>query len=476
MIKDLNRTTANAPQDKPIKVLQFGKGNFLRAFADWMVEAMNEKTGFNGAVTIVQVNSTSNDDRFERQQGLYHVVINGIRNGKNVREIQLIRAIDGIINPFADYRSFLKAGENAALQFIVSNTTEAGITFDPSDTQVEQPAKSFPGKLTALLYHRFTFFQGDPSKAPVVLPCELIERNGEALREAILQYAEHWKLPAEFSAWIHEHVGFCNTLVDRIVPGYPKDTAEEVWRKTGFRDELIVSAEPYHVWVIQPVTTNSFTTERLRAILPLEQAGLNVKFTDDLTPYRVSKVRILNGAHTSMVPIAWLRGIRTVRDAIEDDVTGTFVQQAINEEIIPTLDLPADELRQFSQDVIERFRNPFVRHELSAIALNSISKFQVRVVPTIIDFHTRTGRLPKRLLRALAALILFYKGEWKGEPTPVRDAPEIVSFFQTVWSDDNSASVVRKVLSNENLWKRDLTGIEGLAAEVEGAMDELLAQ
>ncbi len=476
MTRDLTRTAVNAPQNKPVKVLQFGKGNFLRAFTDWMVEVMNEKVGFDGAVTIVQVNSTSDDDRFERQEGLYHVVINGIQNGKNVRDITLIRAIDGIVNPFTDYNAFLKTGENPSLHFIVSNTTEAGIAFDQSDTSVDVPAKTFPGKLTALLYHRFNFFDGDTLKAPVVLPCELIERNGEILRDAILRYANHWKLPTDFTAWVHDHVGFCNTLVDRIVPGYPKDTAEEIWQETGFRDELIVSAEPYHVWVIQPITTDSFTTERLRTMLPLEQAGINVKFTDDLTPYRVSKVRILNGAHTSMVPVAWLRGLRTVKDAIEDEFTGTFVREAIDEEVIPTLDLPADELRQFSRDVIERFQNPFIRHELSAIALNSISKFQVRVVPTIVDYHARTGQLPKKLLRALAALILFYRGEWRGEPTPVRDTPEIASFFKTAWSDGNIPSTVQKVLSNESLWKRDLTRVEGLAAEVELNLRELLEQ
>ncbi len=474
MLKDLNRTTASAPQNKPVKVLQFGKGNFLRAFADWMIEVMNEKVDFNGAIDIVQTNSTTNDERFIRQDGLYHVVINGLQHGNTIRRVELIRSVNSVINPFADYAAFLNAAENPDLQFILSNTTEAGIEFDPADADVDAPARTFPGKLTALLYRRFLHFNGDTSKAPVLLPCELIERNGEVLREVMLRYVTHWNLPKEFETWITDHTGFCNTLVDRIVPGYPKDNIDDIWRDTGFKDELVVSAEPYHVWVIQPLATKTFTTERLQAMLPLVQAGLNVKFTDDLTPYRISKVRILNGAHTCMVPVAWFRGIRTVREAIDDNVMRAFVVEAIDEEIIPTLDLPREELHQFAHEVIERFQNPFIRHELSAIALNSISKFQVRVVPTILDFHHRTNQLPKRLLAALAALILFYKGAWKGEPTPVKDTPEVMSFFQGAWTQDDIADVTEKVLSNKSLWKTDLTRIDGLAAEVERSLRELI--
>lgn len=467
MQKPLNRATASLPQNKPVKVLQFGKGNFLRAFADWMIDILNEKAGFNGAVQIVQVNSVDDDKRFAQQDGLYHVVINGIRNGKAVRETRLISAVDRVINPFTEYDEFLKAGENPHLQFILSNTTEAGIAFDVTDERAEVPAKTFPGKLTALLYHRFKFFDGDPSKAPVLLPCELIERNGEILRDTMLRYIAHWNLPESFGKWIAEHAGFCNSLVDRIVPGFPKDKIDEVWKETGYRDDLVVSAEPYHLWVIEPVDSKNFTVEKIASMLPFDRAGLRVKFTDNLAPYRTSKVRILNGAHTTMVPVAWLRGLRTVKDAIDDPVTGGFVREALEKEIIPTLGLPAAELEQFAADVIDRFRNPYIRHELSAIALNSISKFQVRVLPSILAYHKRRGELPKRLLHAFAALIVFYKGVWKGQPTPVKDTQEVVAFFKESWRQEDVGKVVRAVLSNQDLWKTDLTRIEGLAEEVE---------
>lgn len=473
MLKDLNRITAALPQQKPVKVLQFGKGNFLRAFADWMIDIMNEHVEFNGAIQIVQVNSKDDDNRFQNQDGLYHVVVNGIQDGKTVNSMRLISAIDGLINPFNDYTAFISTAENAEIKIIISNTTEAGITFDASDGDMNTLSRTFPGKLSAWLYHRFNFFKGDPSKAPILLPCELVERNGELLRDAILQYARHWKLPVEFEKWVVEHCGFCNTLVDRIVPGFPKDNAEDIWQRTGYRDELIVSAEPYHLWVIQPLTTATFTTEKLRNDFPLEKAGFRVMITTDLTPYRTSKVRILNGAHTTMVPVAWLRGIRTVKDAINDKFVSAFIKEAIAEEIIPTLDLPRQDLEQFAVDVIERFQNPFVRHELSAIALNSIAKFQVRVLPSILEFHRRTGKLPDRLLRALAALIVFYKGNWKGEATPVKDTAEVMTFFEDSWKDPST--VVEHVLSNEQLWNTNLARINGMKDTVQKEVSALLA-
>lgn len=475
MLKQLNRSNALLPQDKPVKVLQFGKGNFLRGFADWMVDILNEKAGFNGAVQIVQSNSTETDARFETQDGLYHVVVNGIHNGSAMREIRLVQAVSGVINPFLSYGDFLKAGENPDLSFIISNTTEAGIRFDATDAGPDVLAQSFPGKLTALLLHRYRFFRGDKQKGVTVLPCELIEANGATLRDTIDQYIRHWNLDEGFHAWVHEHILFCNTLVDRIVPGFPKDDAPEIWRQTGYMDPLLVAAEPYHLWVIQPLGTPG-AVEKLRRDLPLAEVGLNAKFVADLTPYRISKVRILNGAHTCMVPVAWLRGLRTVKDAIDDPATGKFIQDAIGEEIIPTLDLPEGELRHFARDVVDRFRNPFIRHELKSIALNSVSKFQVRVLPSILEYHKRTNELPDRLLRALAALIIFYKGEWKGELIPVNDTPEVLEFFKMAWSRSSPADVVRQVLSNAALWKIDMTKVVGLQSAVEKHMLELLDQ
>lgn len=466
MPKTLNRTTALALQTRPVRVLQFGKGNFLRAFADWMIDIANEKSAFNASIQIVQSNAKENDVRFEEQEGLYHVVTRGLRHGKTVNEIRLITCVVGVINPFENYDAFLKAGENPDLEFIISNTTEAGIEFDAHDRDPSVHARSFPAKLTALLYRRFKHFGPAMTRRLTILPCELTEKNGEALMQMVLQYADHWKLEDAFRSWISDHILFCNTLVDRIVPGFPKDAIDDITKATGFSDRLTVSAEPYHLWLIEPIRNTASAHFDLRAALPLEQAGLDVKIVEDLTPYRTRKVRILNGAHTAMVPVAYLRGLRTVREAVEDDVTGPFVREAIEQEIVPTLDMPVSDLLEFGHDVIERFRNPSIRHELASIALNSISKFQVRVLPSIIEYHKRKKQLPERLLYSLAALILFYKGEWRGETTPLNDTPQVLAFFKETWAEGNVSDVVRKVLSNRELWKMDLTSIDGLASKV----------
>src|SRR5688500_17163577 len=474
MSKKLNRTTASAPLSRPVKILQFGKGNFLRAFLDWMVDVMNERTSFNGEVQIVQVNSRDTDNRFHEQDGLFHVVINGIRDGMPSREIRLIKSVAGIINPYEDYASFLKAGENPDLRFIVSNTTEAGIMFDPSDVKGAAPPKSFPGKLTALLYHRYRTFGGDRKKTMTILPCELIESNGEILRAKILEYASHWDLENDVATWISEHTLFCNTLVDRIVPGFPKDEIEKIREETGFEDNLVVSAEPYHLWVIEPVPVQGFVLDDLRTAIPLQNAGLNVKIVSDLAQYRTSKVRILNGAHTCMVPVGYLRGLRTVREAVDDTFTGEFIRKAIHDEVLPTIDMPGEELKQFAHDVIERFQNPFIRHELKSIALNSISKFQVRVLPSILEYIRRKQRVPQHLSYAFASLIVFYRGEWHGEPLPVNDTPAVLDFFKSVWDTEDPASIVQRVLSNQELWKQDLLSIPGLAQSVESHLRQIM--
>lgn len=474
MLKNLNRTTVTGPLPPPVKILQFGEGNFLRGFADWMVDILNEKTGFNGAVEVVQPIAQGMGDKLSAQDGLYHVVLNGIRNGKPVREIRLVTCIRNVINPFADYMGYLRAAQNPDLRFVISNTTEAGITFSAGDKSPENLADTFPGKLTALLYHRYKFFHGDPDKALTILPCELIEKNGETLKNTIVQYISHWNLDDGFKTWITGDTLFCDTLVDRIVPGFPRDSVKQVWEETGYEDKLVVTGETFHLWVIQPKTEDDARIAMLRQALPLERAGLDVKFVRDLTPYRTRKVRILNGAHTAMVPVGYLRGLRTVKETVDDPVTGAFIRRTLDEEIIPTLDLPKEELEQFSHAVIERFQNPFIRHELMSIALNSISKFQVRVLPSVMEYIQRRGQLPRRLLYSLAALIVFYKGDWKGETIALNDAPSIVAFFNNSWSKNDPGAVVEEVLANRDLWKTDLAKINGFSAAVERHVRDIL--
>lgn len=467
MLKKLNHATVSKPISRPVKVLQFGEGNFLRAFADWMVDILNEKTDFNGSIQMIQPIAQGMGHLLNAQDGLYHVVLNGIQRGKPVRDIRLITSVAGVVNPFEDYQAYLKTAENPDLKFIISNTTEAGIAFDVKDINMGVLSASFPGKLTALLYHRYKFFNGDREKALTLLPCELIEKNGEVLRDTIVQYIDQWNLDSGFREWITKHTLFCNTLVDRIVPGFPKDTIREIWQETGYEDNFVVTAEAFHLWVIEPRLAPGVSDEALRKSLPLEKAGLQVKFVQDLTPYRTRKVRILNGAHTAMVPVGYLRGLRTVREVVDDAFAGEFIRKAIEEEIIPTLDLPPEELHQFSNDVIERFQNPFIHHELMSIALNSIAKYQVRVLPSVLEYIQRTGKLPERLLHSLAALIRFYKGEWQGQTIPLNDTSAVISHFQKAWNSKDPSVAVKAILSNKELWNTDLTQIKGFTTEVE---------
>ncbi|KAA3437024.1 tagaturonate reductase [Rufibacter hautae] len=458
-MQQLNRTTAQITQTRPTKVIQFGEGNFLRGFVDWIIDILNEKTDFNGSVEIIQPLDKGIYQLLNGQDGLYHVVLEGIQEGQTVQENRLITCVSNALSPYDTYEQYLQLGENPDLEFVISNTTEAGISFDPADVGFDTTPNSFPGKLTALLYRRFTHFAGAKDKALTIIPCELIEKNGENLRETVLQFAKHWNLPTDFADWIQNNTIFCNTLVDRIVPGFPKDTIQEIQQELGFADNLVVKAEPFHLWVIE-------APESVAKAFPTERAGLQVKFVDDLTPYRTRKVRILNGAHTALVPVAYLQGLRTVREAVEDEKAGTFIKEAIFEEIIPTLDLSAEELNQFANDVIERFQNPFIRHELQSIALNSVSKYKVRVLPSVLEYHKRKGQLPQRLLHSLAALILFYKGEYNGEQTPVNDTPEVLEFFQEAWQKDTVEETVQAVLANHDFWGTDLTQVAGLEATV----------
>ena len=465
MLQKLNRTTTSN-LTRPVKILQFGEGNFLRAFVDWIVDVLNKKTDFNSAVEIVQPIRNGMAKALNEQDGLYHVLLKGIQQGKVFSETRLITCVSHGMNPYEDFLDFLKKAENPELKFIVSNTTEAGITFNSTDSNSSELAEGFPGKVTQLLFHRYKFFKGDGTKGLIFLPCELIEKNGEALKKALHDYAKLWNLPGDFITWVNDSNIFCNTLVDRIVPGFPKDTIHEVHASIGYEDNLVVQAEPFHLWVIEG-------PESLQGHLPTKQAGLEVKFVDDLTPYRTRKVRILNGAHTTLVPVAYLAGFRTVKESIDDPTIGTYIRNTIFTEIIPTLDLPHDELKQFANDVIERFQNPFIKHELLSIALNSISKYKVRVLPSVLEYKKRTGKLPENLLYSLAALIRFYKGEWQGSEIPLNDSPEILSFFKDAWKTNSIADVVNHVLSNESFWGQDLTRIDGMTSMVKTALIQL---
>lgn len=459
-MKALNRTTANVRDAYPEKVLQFGGGNFLRAFADWMLDVYNEKTNAELGVLLVTPIGRDNYHKWQEQDGLYHVLTRGYQDGQIVDEAYLVKSISRILHLFHRWEDFMKSAENPDMELIISNTTEAGIRFSPDDQKTDTPPTEFPAKLTLWLYRRFQHFQGSPEAGCILLPVELILKNGEKLRQCILQNIDNWGLEAEFKQWILESNTFCNTLVDRIVPGISRDILPEEMEKIGYEDTMMTQGEAFHFWVIEG-------PDSVQQKLPLDRAGLEVIFTNDLTPYRTRKVRILNGAHTSMVPVGYLYGIETVRETVEHEVMGPFVHQAIFDEIIPTLDLPDKELQQFARDVLDRFRNPFIKHQLISIALNSISKFETRVLPSLLDYQKRKGKLPPRLVFSLAALIRFYKGTFDGKTIPLKDDNNALSFLQGLWRECDGtekaiATLAEKVLKWEYAWKRDLSEVPGL--------------
>jgi tagaturonate reductase len=466
-MKPLNRNSIPNLQKRPIKILQFGTGNFLRGFVDWVIDILNEKTDFNGDIQIVQPHGKSPAEKLNNQEGLFHVLIRGLQDGKVVEEDRMITSVRGAVNPYLEYNQYLKLGENPDLRFVISNTTEAGILFDPNDKEREVVPGSFPAKLTALLYHRFNHFGGSKTKGLIMIPCELIEENGVKLKKAILQYGELWNLPQDFAQWLEDAFIFCNTLVDRIVPGFPEENTDTIQERLGFKDELMVMAEPFHLWVLEGSAS-------LENEFPAGKLGLEVKFVKNLQPFRERKVRILNGAHTAFVPVAYLRGHRTVREAVENEEIGGFLHETIRKEIIPTLDLPLAELEQFANDVMDRFKNPFIEHQLSAIALNSISKFQVRVLPSLLEYIVRKNELPKNLVHSFACLIVFYKGSYGGENTPIKDTEEVMAFFREMWEKNNISAMVQEILSNHSLWKKDLNEVPQLTEYLIKDINKLL--
>ncbi|WP_346208098.1 tagaturonate reductase [Caldifermentibacillus hisashii] len=467
----LSEKLVNSRKQHPEKILQFGEGNFLRGFVDWQIDVMNKKNLFNGSVVIIQPQENGLCSKLDAQDGLYTLYLQGIKNGKAVREHELIESISRCINPYTDYDKFMEVAKNPELKFITSNTTEAGICFNDTDRLEDRPQKSFPGKLTAFLYRRYQLFNGDKKKGFIIIPCELIEKNGEKLKSIVLQYTQLWNLEEEFISWINEANIFCSSLVDRIVPGFPKNNIRKITEELGYVDDMVVVGEQYHLWVIQG-------PKWIEQEFPAPKAGLNTIFVDDITPYRTRKVRILNGAHTAMTPVAYLYGLETVDEAIEHPVIGQYVKELIYEEIIATINLPILELHSFAKEVIDRFKNPFVEHFLMSIALNSISKYKTRNLPTLLDYYQKNQILPKRLVFSFAALIEFYKGKRGEEPINLADNLEIINLFKDEWSNYKEdkeilENIVKNILGKESIWGSNLNEIPGLTLAVTDYLYEI---
>lgn len=383
----------------PIRVLQFGQGNFLRGFVDWQLDVLNERCGLDFGVVIVRPTSRSTAALLDTQGGCYTTVLRGT-NAQGVvqtdlRRIGCIQRELDLGRHFADY---LALAQNPDVRFVVSNTTEAGITTNTTDRYGDQPPHSFPAKLTRWLHERFLHFKGDPAKGLVLLPCELIEANGPALRDAVLHFCTLWKLAPEFQAWLEQSCRFCSTLVDRIVTGYPADEAAQLQAVLGYQDAFLVAGEQYHYWAIE-------APPGVAEELPLQRAGLNVHWVNDLAPIRLRKVAILNGAHTVLAAVGLLAGMRTVGEAMQDPEVAEFLSATLRDEILPSLPLEQEGLQTYMQDVLLRFRNPHIQHPLQAIALNMASKCVTRLLPQVQNFALSTGRLPPRLVFALAAAL-----------------------------------------------------------------------
>lgn len=461
-------------EEAPERVLQFGEGNFMRAFVDSFIDQMNEKAAFNSKVVLVAPRAPhpgifSPARAINEQDGLYTLYLRGFENGQQVNRKRVISCVSRCLNVYSDYDAVMACAENPDLRFITCNTTEAGIVYAPCCRFEDRPPESYPAKLTQFLYRRFQLFGACPGKGFLILACELIDDNGKELKKCVLAYASQWNLGETFQNWIETQNIFCSTLVDRIVTGFPCAEADRLTLENGYEDNAMDTGEVFGFWVIEG-------PQFIRRELPFEKAGLPVLVTDDYKPYKQRKVRILNGAHTAMVPGAYLAGQNIVRSCMEDDVIRSFMEHAIYQEIIPTLTLPKEELTAFASSVTERFQNPFIDHALLSISLNSTSKWKARVMPSLTGYIRKFDSLPPCLTASLAFYIAFYQGEdlteeglYAARPGGgtycIKDDRSVLSFY-AAHKGDPPQTLARAVLSNLDFWGQDLTETAGLADAV----------
>ncbi|MDD6473854.1 MAG: tagaturonate reductase [Bacteroidales bacterium] len=464
-MKELNKRTAPKSY-APEKIIQFGEGNFLRAFVDWIIYNMNQKTDFNGSVVVVQPIERGMVDCLNGQDCLYHLNLQGLDKGEVINSLTRIDCISRALNPYTQNQAFMSLADQPEIRFVISNTTEAGIAFDPACKLEDAPASSYPGKLTQLLYRRFQTFKGAKDKGLIIFPCELIFLNGHKLKECIYQYIELWHLPETFKTWFTECCGVYATLVDRIVPGFPHKDIDAIRQKICYRDDLIVQAEIFHLWVIE-------APQEIAQEFPADKAGLHVLFVPSEAPYHARKVTLLNGPHTVLSPVAFLSGINIVRDACNHPVIGKYIEKVQYDELMETLDLPKEELKQFAADVVERFKNPFVDHQVTSIMLNSFPKFQTRDLPGLKIYLERKGELPQGLVLGLAAIITYYKGGKRADGTDIvpNDAQDIMDMLKSLWTTGDTQKITNGVLGATSIWGEDLNHIPGLNALVKKDLD-----
>ena len=458
---------APALLDLPEKAIQFGTGAFLRGFVDYFIDAANERGAFAGRVVMVSSTGSGRDAVVAQQDGLYTLLEQGVESGEARQEYRLVAAVSRALSAQSQWQDVLEIARSPALELVFSNTTEVGITLDESDSADAAPPRSFPGKLTAFLYERARHFDFDVRAGVVVLPCELIEQNGTVLRGIVLRLAELWQMDARFRAWIEKAVPFCNTLVDRIVPGTP--TAAEhrkCEQRLGYRDGLLTTCELYRLFAIEAAPD-------VQRRLTFAAADTGVVLTDDVTPYRERKVKILNGAHTALAPVALLCGCTTVAEAMRHELIGRFVRTLVFDEIVPSTDVPTAE--PFAHAVLDRFANPYLQHALFDITLQGTMKLRVRLIPTIVSYAAHTGRAPGALAFAFAAYLLFMRADLHARrvaehaPVPADDAGAAV---RARWSGVDAtdaaavAALVNDVCGQTRLWGVDLTNVPHFCSAV----------
>jgi len=476
-MKALNKRTA--PKSvAPERIIQFGEGNFLRCFVDWIIYNMNQKTDFNSSVVIVQPIEHGMVDMLNGQDCLYHVNLQGRLNGEVVNSLTRIDCVSRALNPYSQNQAFMALADQPEIRFVISNTTEAGIAFDDSCRLSDAPASSYPGKLTQLLYRRYKSFNGAPDKGLILMPCELIFLNGHHLKECIYKYIELWhdELGGDydgFKSWFTNYCYVCATLVDRIVPGFPRKEIKQIQEKICYEDNMVVQGEAFHLWVIEK--PENMSIEALKAEFPAEKAGLHVLIAESEKPYHERKVTLLNGPHTVLSPVAYLSGINIVRDACNDPVVGRYIHMVQFEELMQTLNLPMDELKQFAGDVLERFNNPYVDHQVTSIMLNSFPKYETRDLPGLKTYLARHGVLPQGLVFGLAAIITYYKGGKREDGAEIQpnDAPEIMQLLKDLWATGDTQMVAEGVLAAEMIWHEDLNKIPGLTELVKIDLDKI---
>ncbi len=468
-------------KDAPERVLQFGEGNFLRAFVDYFIDMMNEKAGFNSKVVLVQPIANKDggfklNEVINSQDGLYDLYLRGFQDGKKVNDKRVISCVSRCLNVYSDYQQVMDCASNTDLRFIVCNTTEAGIAYDESCKFEDCPASTYPAKLTKFMYERFLKFGKQKGKGFIILACELIDNNGKKLEEYVLKYAQDWNLGEEFIDWIKSENVFCSTLVDRIVTGYPRNEAEQINNENGYIDNIIDTGEIFGFWVIEG-------PQSIKDEFPCDKAGLPILICDDHKPYKQRKVRILNGAHTSFVLGAYEAGEHIVRDCMHDEVISSFMNKTLFDEVIPTLTLSKEDCEQFAASVIDRFKNPFIDHQLLSISLNSTSKWKARVMPSLLGYVEKYNKLPACITASFAFYIKFYQGQEltekglinhreDGEEYIVSDDKSVLEFY-LAHKDDSVEEIVKAVASNVEFWGQDLTLIPGFEKAVINYLNDI---